>query len=259
MAIMNLDLYRESVLSRYKSASQRIRVLSELWFSNNMYCPSCTSNSIASYPNSYPVADFYCHNCNENYQLKSQSRNFGNKVTDGAYAPMIEAVKSNTNPNFFFLHYDISSYKVVNLVLIPHFFMTEHIVEKRNPLRPSARRAGWVGCNILYSRLPNKGKIQVVRDGDNISKYAVRESWKKVFFLNEALPSTRGWLNDIMWCIDRIDKEEFSLNEVYAFESYLQGLHPENKHVKPKIRQQLQILRDKGYLNFTGAGRYQLT
>ncbi|MBA3061009.1 MAG: hypothetical protein FP832_05085 [Nitrospirae bacterium] len=29
--------------------------------------------------------------------------------------------------------------------------------------------------------------------------------------------------------------------------------------IRPKIRQQLQILRDKGILEFTGKGRYKLT
>ena len=45
---------------------------------------------------------------------------------------------------------------------------------------------------------------------------------------------------------------EFSLVEVYAFESELARLHPDNRHVKDKIRQQLQLLRDKGILDFAG-------
>ncbi|HDT15115.1 MAG TPA: hypothetical protein ENN55_02790 [Firmicutes bacterium] len=35
-------------------------------------------------------------------------------------------------------------------------------------------------------------------------------------------------------------------------------IHPENRNIKPKIRQQLQFLRDKGYLYFEGKGRYVL-
>ena len=35
--------------------------------------------------------------------------------------------------------------------------------------------------------------------------------------------------------------------------------HPDNHHIKPKIRQQLQFLRDKGYLEFVERGRYRLT
>jgi type II restriction enzyme len=44
---------------------------------------------------------------------------------------------------------------------------------------------------------------------------------------------------------------------VYAYDEQLQKLHPENKHIRPKIRQQLQILRDRGILEFKGQGKYQ--
>ena len=35
-------------------------------------------------------------------------------------------------------------------------------------------------------------------------------------------------------------------------------LHPENNHVKPKIRQQLQVLRDAGVLEFVSRGKYRV-
>lgn len=61
-----------------------------------------------------------------------------------------------------------------------------------------------------------------------------------------------------MHCIDKLGKQEFTLNDVYAFESKLSKLHPDNRHTKDKIRQQLQTLRDKGYLDFVSRGHYQL-
>ena len=69
----------------------------------------------------------------------------------------------------------------------------------------------------------------------------------------------KGWLLDVMRCVETIGKRDFTLDEVYAFESELHKLHPENKHVKDKIRQQLQVLRDRGYLEFTQRGQYRLT
>ena len=36
-------------------------------------------------------------------------------------------------------------------------------------------------------------------------------------------------------------------------------LHPQNRFVRPKIRQQLQILRDLGLLEFLGRGRYRVS
>ena len=70
--------------------------------------------------------------------------------------------------------------------------------------------------------------------------------------------AAKGWVLDIMTCIDKIGKREFFLDEVYKFENELKLLHPENRHIKDKIRQQLQILRDKGYLDFVSRGFYRL-
>ena len=45
----------------------------------------------------------------------------------------------------------------------------------------------------------------------------------------------------------------FTLADVYAHASSLAKLHPNNRHVRDKIRQQLQILRDMGLVEFLGA------
>jgi type II restriction enzyme len=44
---------------------------------------------------------------------------------------------------------------------------------------------------------------------------------------------------------------------MYKFENLLQIKHPANNNIKPKIRQQLQILRDKGFIEFLGNGKYR--
>jgi type II restriction enzyme len=55
-----------------------------------------------------------------------------------------------------------------------------------------------------------------------------------------------------------LGRTEFSLPEVYAHADALARLHPKNAHVRDKIRQQLQVLRDLGLLEFLGAGSYRL-
>ncbi|MFH0815076.1 MAG: hypothetical protein V1902_03330 [Candidatus Falkowbacteria bacterium] len=56
-----------------------------------------------------------------------------------------------------------------------------------------------------------------------------------------------------------LHKKTFTLDEIYNFENILGKKHPCNKHIKDKIRQQLQFLRDKGYLDFVSYGHYRLT
>ena len=83
--------------------------------------------------------------------------------------------------------------------------------------------------------------------------------WKKTLFLREEKEVLqKGWLLDIMRSIEKLGKREFTLDDVYVFENELSKLHPKNKHIKDKIRQQLQVLRDKGYLDFVSRGYYRL-
>ncbi|MHA2062684.1 MAG: Dam-replacing domain protein [Candidatus Sifarchaeia archaeon] len=63
---------------------------------------------------------------------------------------------------------------------------------------------------------------------------------------------------DVLASIRKLDKAIFTLAEAYTFEDELARLHPRNKHIRPKIRQQLQVLRDHGIVNFLGKGIYQI-
>ena len=255
-----MDLFFDKKLTDgYTSPSQKIRVLTESWVNGQIFCPNCGQLDIDKYENNKPVADFFCSNCRENYELKSKKDSMGIKIVDGAHSTMIETLKSNHNPNFFLLNYDFPKLEVVNFFVIPKHFFVPEIIEKRKPLSSTARRAGWIGCNILLKSIPETGKIFFVKNKIVEPKNKVLSEWQKTLFLREEKEiSAKGWLLDTMLCIDRLNKKEFMLDEIYKFESELTKLHPENKHIKDKIRQQLQFLRDKGYLSFVGGGKYKL-
>ncbi len=55
-----------------------------------------------------------------------------------------------------------------------------------------------------------------------------------------------------------MNKKDFLLSEIYQFENYLKLKHPNNNNIQAKIRQQLQILRDKDFLEFSSRGKYKL-
>ncbi len=69
--------------------------------------------------------------------------------------------------------------------------------------------------------------------------------------------SLSGWRLDVFDVITAIAKSTFSLDEVYTHEKQLQQTHPQNLNVKPKMRQQLQELRDLGLIEFLGGGIYR--
>lgn len=43
-----------------------------------------------------------------------------------------------------------------------------------------------------------------------------------------------------------------------AFEDEMHAAYPQNSHVREKIRQQMQVLRDLGYVEFAARGEYRL-
>lgn len=155
-----MDLsFTQALADKYSSSSQKIRVLTEDWVGRTIFCPNCGRKDVSEFENNRPVADFYCQDCKEEYELKSKSGDIGTKIVDGAYSTMIERLGSTTNPNFFVLSYDSLSYSVKNFMVVPkHFFVTA-VIEKRKPLAETARRAGWVGCNILLNSVPESGKV----------------------------------------------------------------------------------------------------
>lgn len=244
------------LLSFYKSNSQNARLFTETWVEKNVYCLSCGAERLNKFTNNKPVADFYCNSCFEEYELKSSRKLLPNKIVDGAYSTMIQRISSNNNPSFFFMNYSVNEMQIRNFVVIPKHFFVGEIIEKRKPLSMSAGRAGWTGCNILLNEIPALGKLYLIRDGVIQKKEIVLKNWSETSFLAKQETSKRGWTIETMKIVDKLEKQ-FSLTEVYAFESLLKSKFPNNNFIKDKLRQQLQVLRDKNLIEFLGNGKYR--
>lgn len=252
---MNLS-FNETLGEQYRNKSQKIRVMSESWIEENMFCPCCGNSHLFRLKNNEPVADMKCDNCGELFELKSKEGKIGKKINDGAYTTMLRRITSITNPELLVMQYS-SDYIVTDLIFIPKFFFVPQIIEKRKPLASTARRAGWIGCNILYSEIPQQGKISIIKDGVINSVNTVVENYNYIKKLETSDINTRSWLLDVLECIDKIKSKEFCLQEIYAYSTFLQEKHVNNHNVEAKIRQQLQFLRDKGYIEFLGRGHYK--
>lgn len=253
---MNLT-FDNNVIENYHSGTQIARVLTENWVNENMYCPRCGYLHIKHFENNRPVADFFCPSCNNEYELKSKNGALGHKITDGSYRTMIERITSNKNPDFFFMSYSKSEHKVMDFVLVPKHFFVPDIIEKRKPLAPNAHRAGWIGCNILIDQIPKQGRIDIISNGEIINIDHVVNTVSRSNLLETKDINARGWLMDVLNCVNKIASPFFTLEEMYKFENVLHIRHLKNNNIKPKIRQQLQILRDQGFIEFLGNGRYR--
>ena len=194
--------------------------------------------------------------CNQEYELKSSKLPFKHEVLDGAYSAMMRRIQSNNNPNFFLLKYSLADLSVHDFAVIPRHFFVPSIIRQRRPLAPTARRAGWIGCNISLRSIPEVGKIFLIKNGITVDKKSVLRSWRQTAFLSKSKVETRGWTVEVLLLLDRLPKR-FMLAEMYAFEAELQAKFPRNRFVRDKIRQQLQILREQGIIEFLGKGEYR--
>ncbi len=251
---MNLQC-RVDLAKDYKSRGQIARVLSEDWCARELYCPACESEYLNRSKANCPAFDLECGGCQHRFQLKSGSTWNQKKIVDAAYQSMIAAIRSDRTPNLLVMQYS-SEWFVQNLLLVPRVFFSESVIEKRKPLGPNARRAGWVGCNILLGEIPRDGRILIVSDGNPRAKDQVRQEFLRTRRLADLPPSVRGWTLDVLRVIQHLGKPRFSLRDLYGCESELQRLHPQNRNIRAKIRQQLQALRDLRLLDFVEPGQY---
>jgi type II restriction enzyme len=245
-----------ALAAAYKSPSQRVRVVTEAWGCRNLYCPGCDSPRLDPSAANTRLVDFVCPNCAAVFQLKSQSRPFSHRITDAAYGPMRRAVEEGQTPHILTLHYDPRFWSVLDLTLVPAFALTASCLEERKPLSLTARRAGWVGCNILLFKIPEDARIKVISNGKPWSPASVRWRFRRLRPLEGVEHESRGWVLDVLNVVRSLSEPRFRLADVYNHAEELRVLHPGNLHIREKIRQQLQRLRDMGFVEFLGSGRY---
>jgi hypothetical protein len=76
--------------------------------------------------------------------------------------------------------------------------------------------------------------------------------------LERLIESFSGWLQLTMEGISQIRADNFTMNEVFhACAPLAASRFPENQHVREKLRQQMQRLRDLGMVLFLGGGKYE--
>jgi type II restriction enzyme len=101
----------------YTSGSQR--AFTESWVAAYLSCPNCGEARMGRHPNNSPLADFYCGQCREEFEVKSQKGRFGPKVADGAYGTKLQRLASDTNPNLVLMNYDLTRFAVTDLFFVP--------------------------------------------------------------------------------------------------------------------------------------------
>ena len=255
-----MDLHLDpSDCEGYTSPAQITKALSEPWVSREGYCLNCGTAGLARTPENTKAMDFRCVKCTAPYELKASKRPFRTRILDGAYKTLVGAIASQDNPNLLLLNYDFSRMQVTDYRAIPRYALSRLNIVRKKPLALTAQRPGWEGCSIDLAGLPPSALVTMITGGVVRPVSAVLRDWRALEFIEDSGKSAREWLPDILACVRRIPSEEFKVEEVYEFQDELRLLHPKNFNIEPKIRQQLQILVAKGYLDRIRPGSYRKT
>jgi type II restriction enzyme len=249
-------------------------VVTESWGEHNLYCPNCSSAKLNRLAHNTHASDFSCPECRFWFQLKGQKTPIRGSITDGAYDSMMRAIRTDAAPSYYFMHYDLQTWTIRNLLLVPHFAFPPSAIVKRKPLSATARRAGWVGCNFALDRIPVDARIEVVSTHPSSAPtttviappHEVREKFRRIKPFKDLSVTQRGWTLDVLNIVRRIAESKRRSNntpiitntDVYLYEHELAKLHPDNRHVKDKIRQQLQVLRDLRILSQPERGTWEI-
>lgn len=253
---MDVDLKKYlDKMSGYKSASQKARVFTETWTSDNLQCPSCGETLILLPANSR-TSDLRCQSCGETYQLKSQSKPFGKRILGAEYNTTIQAIRAGRHPSLILLQYDLDNLSVQQVRILHWSWITEQSIIPRRPLGPQARRAGWQGCLLALDAIPNTAFVDVVRNGLISPPQMIKSQWQTTHSVSALSLAQRGWITLVLRIVESLP-QEFTLQQVYAYENELAKSYPANKNVRAKIRQQLQLIRDLGLIQFIRPGLYR--
>ncbi len=107
----------------------------------------------------------------------------------------------------------------------------------------------------ILSKVPKEKKIRFEKTEKDIFPEPENDLYDAG--INTITNTLSGWRLDVFSALLKIPQNIFDLKTVYEFQKGLQKLHPENKNIEPKIRQQLQQLRDLGLIEFVQSGIYR--
>ncbi len=250
---MNLSLDEPTL--GYKSASQIARITTEKWVRENLFCPNC-GGRLFPYASNTKTKDVFCRNCAESYQIKSKKGKFGNKLIGAEYNTTKLSFQRGDHPSLILIHYSPVSWLVIDVQVIHRAYITLSSIIPRKPLGKNARRAGWQGCNYDLSQIPASARIKIVDNHHVEQTERVLARWKSAQSILEIKQEGRRWVADVLRIVETLPLN-FDLADVYRYKSNLEKLYPTNHHVEAKIRQQLQILREIGKVEFVDRGKYR--
>jgi hypothetical protein len=142
--------------------NQTLGELGEKAVRDNVACPRCarTKQLVKLGPN-FPCADLVCKHCGYLAQVKAvhvQNSKCPDQILGDAWGPQHDQIIYGVFHSLFVVGFDPAD-KLVFIDFVPaHILQTApDVFVPRNPLSPTAKRAGWTGFYYDMTRVPPVG------------------------------------------------------------------------------------------------------
>ena len=132
-------------------------------------CPSCSVVALKKYQANQKSKDAACENCGGQFQIKAtQSKATQSnpkalrkskpvkpvthlKLLGAEYNTTRASIQEN-NVHYIVFMYSFTgeTYTINNVLFIDRMHINENCIVPRNPLSSKARRAGWIGCTLVF-------------------------------------------------------------------------------------------------------------
>ncbi len=156
------DLIAQITLNNnWKNESRIVGEASEEYVKNNIKCIRCNNINFEKCKTNEKSKDLICISCNQKYQIKAkcatqkQINSIINKNTfktiGGEYLTTLNNIDQNID--YLIILYEKNSYKIQKILYIRNEYINQQCIIPRNPLSANAKRAGWQGCNIVFSNI----------------------------------------------------------------------------------------------------------
>jgi type II restriction enzyme len=120
-------------------------------------CPLCQKTSLVKYKTNQKSKDVLCEKCGCQIQIKAtkhtKKAQTSIKLLGAEYRTTLSSVKEN-NVHYLVLLYSTNGgkYTIHDICLIHHDDINESCIIPRKPLSSAAKRAGWQGCMLVFSK-----------------------------------------------------------------------------------------------------------
>ena len=106
-------------------------------------------------------------------------------------------------------------------------------------------------------KIEKKERINFKRN--NLTKDLLKTFEAKANSLQRPQPTSNDLVGWTKLVFDKLPIGEFTTTQTYVYENEFVNLYPENRNIKAKIRQQLQVLRDLSLIEHVGKSKWRKT